>query len=154
LDFVGGWSGRMIPEFTEQGLLPEGVHRATIDEFEQRFVYFDRSDRRFRIFDGLRRLYNEASNSGIVRRLLVGGSYVTSEPEPNDFDCILVIDASVQDQNLPPVEYNLVSPDAARRIFRGDVFPLIEGTPKMESLIEFFQRTRRHEPVGIVEIEL
>ena len=116
----------MLPDFTEDGLLPEGIHRATFDEFEKRFVYFDRSDRRFRVFDKLWELYHEARRSGIVKRFLVGGSFVTSKPEPNDFDCILVLDPSMQQHELKPIEYNLASRQIVRRLFHGDIIPVIE----------------------------
>jgi hypothetical protein len=144
----------MIPDFTDEGLLREGVHSATIEEFEERFVYFDRSDRRYRIYDNLSRLLQEAKNSGVVRRVIVGGSFVTVKPEPNDFDCILVIDAAFQNVELAPTEYNLVSPERVRRLFGGDVFPLVDGTPKLESFIRFFQSTRDGESMGVVEIQL
>jgi hypothetical protein len=144
----------MLPNFTIDGLLPEGVHRATPEEFERRFVYFDRSDRRFRLFEKLRLLIEEARKSGIVRRILVGGSFVTSKPEPNDFDCIVVVDASIEGDTLRPIEYNLVSLSMARRIFGGDVIPALEGTSILNSYLALFQKTRHGVPVGIVEIEL
>jgi hypothetical protein len=144
----------MLPDFTENGLLPEGIHRATLAEFERRFVYFAVSDRRFRVFDKLRVLYEEAKRSGIVRRFLVAGSFVTSKPEPNDFDCILLLNPSLKVRDLGAQEYNLVVPARARRIFGGDVFPVREGIPKAEELLEFFQHSRQGERVGIVEIEL
>ncbi len=46
----------MIPEFNEQGLLPAGIHRTDLDGFRERFVVFDQSDRRFRVFEQLERL--------------------------------------------------------------------------------------------------
>lgn len=144
----------MLPEFTEIGLLPEGLHGATLDEFEQRFVYFDVSDRRFRLFDKLQELYHQARNSGIVRRILVGGSFVTSKPEPNDFDCIIVLDPSVMEHDLRPMEYNLVSRHMARRVFGGDVIPVIEESLFYHRYMRFFQSTRHGEPMGVVEIEL
>ena len=99
----------MIPNFTEDGLLPVGIHQATREVFRARFAKFDRSDRRLRIFEQLDRLLGEAENSGIVKRILVAGSFVTAKPEPNDFDVILVLDASIVDRDLRPFEYNLVS---------------------------------------------
>ena len=144
----------MLPDFTETGLLPDGVHRATIAEFEKRFVFFGVSDRRFRLFEKLRELYDQARRSGIIRRFLVVGSFVTSKPEPNDFDCVLVLDSSVAGHDLAPMEYNLVSLARARRIFGGDVFPVLEGTPRMDRFVEFFQSSRHGDRVGIVEIEL
>jgi hypothetical protein len=94
----------MLPDFTEDGLLPEGIHQTTIEEFEKRFVYFDVSDRRYRLFDKLRELYREAKRSALVKRFIVGGSFITSKPEPNDFDCILVLESTVRSDHLRPME--------------------------------------------------
>ena len=144
----------MLPDFTENGLLPEGIHRATFEEFEKRFAYFDLSDKRFRLFDKLRELYHQVRQSGIVKRFLVGGSFVTSKAEPNDFDCILVLDPSIEGQNLRPMEYNLVSRQRARRIFGGDVISVAEGSVDYHGYLALFQSTRADERLGIVEIEL
>ena len=144
----------MIPAFNENGLLPAGVHAATFDEFEQRFVYFDVSDRRYRLFDKLQQLLHQARMSGIVRRILFGGSFVTTKPEPNDFDCIIVLDPSVIGHELGPSVYNMVSRRAARRAFGGDVIPVIEDSHYYHEYLRLFQSTRGNERMGIVEIEL
>ena len=144
----------MLPDFTKDGVLPAGIHSATFDEFEQRFAYFARSDRRFRVFDGLRELYRQSSRSGIVNRFFIGGSFVTSKPEPNDFDCILALNPVVDGKDLRPLEYNLVSRQKARRIFGGDVIAVIDGSINFDKQILFFQSNRDIERVGIVEIQI
>ena len=144
----------MLPDFTEQGLLPPGIHRATFEEFENHFVRFDMSDQRFRLFEKLRELYDEAKRSGFVKRFLVGGSFVTAKPEPNDFDCILVLDPSIEWQELPPMEYNLVSRRMARRVFGGDIFPVVEDSFHYHEYLQLFQSVRGGGHKGIVEIEL
>ena len=144
----------MIPDFTAAGCLPPGVHSATRKEFEDRFVVFDVSDRRFRLYEQLGRMLDEAGKSGIVKRVVVVGSFVTAEPGPNDFDCIFVLDASLVGRKLRPFEYNLVSRKAARRIFGGDVVSAIEGSKALEVYLEFFQTSRDGERVGVLEILL
>jgi Family of unknown function (DUF6932) len=144
----------MLPSFTEHGLLPPGVHRVSMEEFERRFIYFDRSDRRFRLFHQFRELHRQAKSCGIVQRILVGGSLVTSKPEPNDFDCILVVDPAVQNRNLLPMEYNLLSRSRARRIFGGDVIAVVAGSVNYHMYMDFFQHTREQVGVGVVEVEL
>jgi hypothetical protein len=144
----------MLPEFGDDGSLPAGVHIASQQEFENRFAVFNRSDRRFRIYDRLRRLFDEARKSGIVKRVIVGGSFVTDKAEPNDFDCILVLDASAAGRALLPFEYNLVSRKTARRTFCGDVVPALEGSQALMEYLEFFQTARNGQRVGIVEIQL
>ena len=144
----------MIPDFTEDGLLPAGIHQATRDEFRERFARFNRSDRRIRIHDQLDRLLDEAGKSSVVKRLLVAGSFVTAKAEPNDFDAVLVLDASIVGRDLRPLEYNLVSRKMARRLFGGDVMPGLEGSAALVDYLQFFQTTRDGQQIGIVEIEL
>lgn len=144
----------MIPEFTEEGFLPEGIHAATRKEFEDRFVVFDHSDRRLRVYELLGRLLDEARVSGIVKRMIVAGSFVTTKPEPNDYDCLLVLDSSILGRALKPFQYNLVSRKMALRMFGGDVVPAIEGSRALDEYLEFFQTARGGQRVGVVEIEL
>ena len=91
---------------------------------------------------------------GNRQRLFVAGSFVTSKPQPNDFDCITVIDRSIVGSELAPVDYNLVSRHMARRVYGGDVTPALEGSDALDQYLEFFQTTRDGARVGIVEIEL
>ena len=143
----------MIPEFTEQGFLPPGMHHATLAEFKERFVVFQRSDRRFHIFEHLQKLFDQAARSGIVRRIIVAGSFITAKPEPNDFDCVVVLDPSIVGQPLRPFEYNLVSRQRARRMFGGDVMPALDNSTALQEYLEFFQTTRDGKRIGIVEIQ-
>ena len=71
-------------------------------------------------------------------------------PEPPTF----ALDASVVGRKLRPFEYNLVSRQAARRAFGGDVVPAIEGSTALDEYLEFFQTARDGRRVGIVEIQL
>jgi hypothetical protein len=59
----------MIPAFTEQGFLPPGIYQATLDEFKERFVIFQWSDRRLRLFVQLEKLLDQAARAGIVERI-------------------------------------------------------------------------------------
>lgn len=144
----------MIPEFTELGLLPPGIHSATWHEFSERFVVFQHSDQRIQIGDRLKALYDECKNSEIVRRFLVAGSYVTDKAEPNDYDCLLVFDPAIVKTLLAPHQYNLISHRMAKRRFKGDIMTVIDGSAVFLRYLEFFQTTRDGEKTGIVEILL
>lgn len=143
----------MIPEFTAQGLLPPGIHQATVEEFKERFVVFQRSDRRFRIFASLEKLFDQAVRSGLVKRIIMAGSFVTTKPEPNDFDCIVVLDPAIVGKSLRPFEYHLVSRPIARRMFGGDIMPALDNSMALQQYLEFFQTTRDGKRLGIVEIQ-
>jgi hypothetical protein len=79
----------MIPELTEDGLLPAGIHVASLDEIGARFGQ-EPELRRVQM-ESLRWLVELAKRAGIVR-LVVNGSFVTDKWEPNDVDCVLLTD--------------------------------------------------------------
>ncbi len=138
----------MLPSF-----LPPGIHPATWDEFAERFVVFARSNRRLRIGDQLRSFIEESRNSKIVSRIYVAGSYVTEKVEPNDVDCLIILDPAIIGAKLPPFQYNLLSRRMVRRLFGGDVLAAIEGSKAEVKYLEFSQTSRNGDPVGIVEIQ-
>jgi hypothetical protein len=142
----------VIPEFNDDGLLPPGIHSATMREFHERFAVFDRSDRRLQLCRKIESLWREAKGTPIVRKLLIAGSIVTSKPEPNDFDALIVLDPSIVGTSLRPFEYNLVSRSMARRVFGGDVVPVLDQSVAHGEYLEFFQKTRDRKRMGIVEI--
>jgi hypothetical protein len=79
----------MIPELREDGYLPEGIHEATLEELAERFGY--QSEVRKVQMESLHWLLELAKRAGVLR-VVVNGSFVTSELEPNDVDCVLLID--------------------------------------------------------------
>ena len=109
--------------------------------------------RRFRIFAQLEKLLDQAARAGIVKRILIVGSFVSAKPEPNDFDCIVVLDPSIVGKPLRPFEYNLVSRQMAQRMFGGDVMPALDNSTALQQYLEFFQTTRDGKRIGIVEIQ-
>jgi hypothetical protein len=78
-----------LPNFNEDGDLPEGVHRATLDEVVARFGQ-DTLQRRT-VTVRLLEVYRLAAATGKLERFVLFGSYVTAKPEPNDVDIILVM---------------------------------------------------------------
>jgi hypothetical protein len=78
-----------IPEMNEAGLLPEGVHEATLEEVRERFGRFQRTDRRPALFTKLSTHLAEVRASGFVEAVILDGSFVTAKDEPSDIDLIL-----------------------------------------------------------------
>lgn len=74
----------MLPSFDSNGPLPPGIHKASAEELEERFGIFVISDRRLRLFGKLKQLMALCRASGIVEKILLGGSFVTAKPDPND----------------------------------------------------------------------
>jgi hypothetical protein len=77
-----------IPRFTDDGLLPPGLHVATLDEVVARFG--SPGLQRRAIAESLEWAVQAACRAGIAR-FVIDGSFVDSKAEPNDADCILLL---------------------------------------------------------------
>ncbi len=79
-----------IPAF-DDNVLPEGVFDCTLAEIEDRFGRFQRTDRRMRLTERLKQYLEAARQSGIVKAVLIDGSYTTARDEPVDIDRIAIL---------------------------------------------------------------
>jgi hypothetical protein len=133
----------MIPEFQEDGYLPSGVHRATLDEVVQRFGI--QSEIRQVQIESLRWLVELALRAGALR-LVVNGSFVTSDLEPNDVDCVLLIDESFPRDVLAEAELLDGLPFLDIEIVTQEGFDFLVETA--------FASDRHARPKGMIEILL
>jgi predicted nucleotidyltransferase len=86
----------MIPPFDEHGYLPPGIHPATLDQIAERFG--QESEIRRVQMESLRWLIDLARRAGVAR-IVINGSFVTDAYEPNDVDCVLLLEPkSVRDR--------------------------------------------------------
>ena len=117
-----------IPDFTDLGLLPTGVHTCTIEEAQRRFGPFQASDRRPKLFQSLLSLLGEMQRTGLFVAVVLDGSFVTATATPNDIDLLLVVPRS-HDWNRDPAlhEYNVLSHRRFRRRFGFDAFVVTDG---------------------------
>ena len=142
-----------LSRFDRNGNLPAGVHRASMEEIEERLVW---NGKRRSLFKGLERASRSLASAG-VRQLLIGGSFVTSKEEPNDIDGCWEYDESVDDEKLDEVFLDLHPPREAMKRKYGVDF-LISGTPLIngggQTVEEFFRFDRDGNRKGIVLIEL
>ena len=75
-----------LPDFTESGDLPRGVHESPLARVIARFGAS--SDRRKPLAIRLERIYHIAIQTGHLARFVVFGSFVTNKGEPNDVDVL------------------------------------------------------------------
>jgi hypothetical protein len=146
-----------IPALTTDGFLPEGVYACTLEEVRERFGQFQESDCRCRLFERLEDYVRNASASGVVRAIIVDGSFVTSKNAPGDIDLIIV---SLPKGSLPaelrPAEYNALSKRQIHRQFGMDALSAQEGEMELEEHVEFFSQVRNRPELrkGMLRIAL
>lgn len=142
----------MIPQFTAAGLLPRGVHAATLEEVFERF---GGNERRDQLLTGLVEALRLLQAAG-CRRVYVNGSFVTAKELPNDIDACWDIQG-VDVNALDPVFFEFENGRAAQKArFGAEFFPaqLPEGITG-RAFLDFFQVDKQTgEPKGIIEIEL
>lgn len=146
----------MLPEFDIDGDLPPGIHQATLDELEQLLGRFLVSDRRINVFAIFKQLMVMARSSGIVDRIVVGGSFVTAKPEPNDIDVVIILSMDVDFETITASQYTVTDRRAVRRVLKSEALDIItvrDGTTRMDLVLEFFQSTRDNKQVGVVEVK-
>src|SRR5437773_1329485 len=112
----------MIPACSDDGYLPPGIHRATLEEIAIRFG--QESELRQVQMESLRWLVELARRAGVLR-IVVNGSFVTDKLEPNDVDCVLLIaedfphDTAAEAEllaGLPFVNLELVGPEGFQHL--------------------------------------
>ena len=129
----------MIPQFDADGLLPPGIHWATLEEVT---TVFGSTPWRRQLLAGLERARKSLRRAG-CRTVYVDGSFVTSKEIPNDFDARWE-EAAVEPELLDPV---LLRFDAGRAKqnarYVGELFlASIGATVDETSFRDFFQTDR------------
>ena len=133
----------MIPPFEENGYLPPGIHRATLDEIEARFGR-EPEIRRVQM-ESLRWLVDLAKRAG-AERLVINGSFTTDANEPNDIDCVLLIPDGIEFDPRVDEEFEKGLPFLQIELATADDFSFMSG--------RFFASDRIFVPKGVVEVIL
>jgi len=133
----------MIPGFNDEGFLPPGVHRATMEEIAARFG--QESELRRVQMESLVWLVDLARRAG-VERIVVNGSFVTDRAEPNDVDCALLIGRDFPLDSAAEAELLAGLPFVEIHLLRAEQF---------ERFIEkIFATDRALTPKGMIEVGL
>lgn len=141
----------MIPELVK-GNLPEGVHKCTIKEIEERFTF---SKRRIELFKGLKRAINNLRKAG-VKRVYIDGSFVTNKQDPGDVDGCWDANPNIKKNILDKVFLDFNDNRKSMKDEYGvDFFPsqTIEGSSGVP-FVKFFQTDRDENKRGVLLVEL
>jgi hypothetical protein len=128
-----------IPPFNELGYLPPGIYEVCWLEFMNRFAT---NPQRLKLITGLAAALRKLAFAG-CRRVLIGGSFVTSKEHPNDFDGWY--ESFGLDLNLLDSLF-LEDVESQMEVFGGTLFdpPAYEG---------FFQTDRQGRPKGAIVLD-
>ena len=146
-----------IPDADHRGYLPHGVHDASLAEILDRYGRFRETDRRVTLGAQLAEFAEEARASGLVRFLIIDGSYTTAKPQPGDIDLIVVLRKGVgAAAELRPDQYNVMSARRVKARHGFDVLHAIEDSETLAKTVEFFAQVVGEPDVskGMVRVAL
>jgi hypothetical protein len=142
----------MVPAFDHTGKLPSGIYWVTWKELKSRFGF---TPRRVQLLAGLRQALALLKRAG-CRSVYIDGSFVTTKPQPGDFDACWAIE-NVDPDELDPVFLDFSRSRAAQKVrFQGEFFPaaLPEGLTG-KTFVEFFPTDKETGgPRGILALDL
>lgn len=146
----------MIPAFVSiagapWGVLPPGVHHATIEEAERAFAF---NARRREIFGGFLMASTALYDAG-CNRIFLDGSFVTAKPIPGDFDACWEA-PGIDPNRLDPVLLNFEPGRKSQKAkFHGEFFPAHVPNAPGQTFVDFFQVEKYSgQAKGIVTFDL
>ena len=148
-----------VPDFTENGILPAGIHSCSLPEAAQ---FLCVNDRRTEIWTGLTGFLNWSAHLPNPTAILIDGSYVTDKALPSDVDIVVDI-TTCQDQGqttwLEAWDMHHVE---VKQNYMVDFYPFVVG--EGNDFSAFFQYVRVEEALrrgiaptvrkGILRVEL
>ena len=81
-----------LPLFTADGVLPEGIHEATLDEIQKKCCSYGDIERRNSLFNTLQKYINDVKKHDVKFYICIDGSYVTQKGSPGDLDVLIIYD--------------------------------------------------------------
>jgi predicted nucleotidyltransferase len=144
----------VLPELTDAGELPPGVHLAGWQELQSRFG--GSSPRRVWLSGRLRAVLKLAATNGKLRRVFIWGSYVTAKPSPKDLDLLLIMDEDFEVDGIAAPARAVFDSVRAKLLFESDVFwaRASIGQEMLDLWLDTYQTSRSFRKRGIVELEL
>lgn len=87
----------MYFEYNQDGCLPHGIHKLSLEEIEEEFVK-GKSQRRQDIFENYRSHLKEIKDTNCCLNHWIDGSFVTLKENPNDIDTLTEFDGVIVEE--------------------------------------------------------
>lgn len=142
-----------LPKFNAAGDLPSGVYQAALSAVVERFG--STVGQRGFCTQRLLHIHALAQRTGHLRSFILFGSYVTSKPEPNDVDIVLVMDDAFRLEDCPVEARGLFDHALAQARYGASIFwirPALLLGERLEDFISYWQVKRDGSKRGIMEV--
>jgi len=135
-----------IPNFNIRGVLPTGIHEATPQEFVDRFCADELGEYRLNYAPIIDDLLGFCHERGAIS-ILFTGSFITSETNPSDLDCIVVFK---NENNIPTSNESFIAEHG-----RIDMtYCSVQNESVLKNLLRLYTIDKHDIEVGIVNVNL
>lgn len=137
----------MIPAFDPAtGALPAGIHESDWASFVTRY---GTTPRRVALLAGMQRALVSLANAGCTR-VYLGGSFVTTKPEPGDWDGCF----EAEGMNFFRLDKALARSNrlAMKDLYFGELYNAADLAITGQAFRDFFQSSRASQPVGVIAL--
>lgn len=143
-----------IPEFRTDGWLPVGHHIATWEEVDKLFGG-NAGSRRANLTRKLLDLCNALRSLNITGKLVLDGSYISSKPEPGDFDVLLIGPPDIQARKDIESELaHLLDAERAEKEGGYTLYYASSQSPMLPLLYTLFDFSKENVPKGVLEVNI
>lgn len=138
-------SAAPLPALTPNGLLPAGIHTATLEEVER--VLGSTNLRRTTLWNKFMQWLTLLRQEGLAISIFMDGSFTTAKPLPGDIDLVVEMPSAaaiIAAGGMKPSLLPLITHHPVKAQYELDVYIWTpEVPPKTDrDLIDFFQRVR------------
>jgi len=144
----------LIPNFKSNGLLPDGIHWATLTEIKERLCF---SEKRTELVAGLEKAILSLKKAG-CETIYLDGSFSSSKEIPGDIDVCWELGNVDLDFLfvIEPVLFDFTLKRKAQKDKFGCEFFLTDdfAAPPDKTFIEFFQQDRDGSAKGIIGLKI
>ncbi len=147
-----------LPQFRQDGWLPDGHHAATWEEISAR-LGGERGSHRAAVLSSLMDWRDAARAQGLAGLIILDGSFVSDKGTPGDFDLVFLYDEISEKLVRDNAEARALTDFQACRAlgFQGDVFALPLSLQRLSPLLsgmDMFDTDRQGKLKGVVEVIL
>jgi hypothetical protein len=142
-----------LPDFRDDGWLPEGRHNTNWEELERRFAG-EPSSKRAAVWGNLILWRDRMRQHNITGELLIDGSFISDKEAPGDFDAIFIGDEGIELLLIQDIEARLLlNYQVVKEYYGGDLlFFSKSAVLKFPELcrIDGFDYSKEKIPKGVV----
>ena len=143
-----------LPDFRDDGWLPDGHHTVTWEEIVEHFGG-DPQSKRATLTRKLLALRNNLQSCGCVGRMVLDGSFISAKPVPGDFDLLLVLQPNIQEmKDSDPRLSRLLDTEMSENQEGYSIFYVPENSPVIDILLPMWDKSKEGVVKGVVEVEL